>query len=223
MTKLFVLAPLSISSSIVLFIGLHILTGKSAVVLHSFQEELTVVTLSSGVDRPQENISSAIKSLTLPSPPSPPRSEIPQHIPMPSPQLRAPSLSIPRDSIMASAALEMRGLQDLSFNVDAPSRHATSESNGPITANEGVVPLVYFPPLYPSRARRLSIEGEVTLEFTITKEGLVDEIEVIKSTPSRIFDSAAQRAVSKWKFAPKKEDGKKVAQRVIQTIRFDLK
>ncbi|MCP3925989.1 MAG: TonB family protein, partial [Desulfobacterales bacterium] len=38
-------------------------------------------------------------------------------------------------------------------------------------------------PVYPYRARRLNIEGEVVLKFVVTSKGDVSDIKVVKSTP----------------------------------------
>ncbi|RME35089.1 MAG: energy transducer TonB [Gammaproteobacteria bacterium] len=91
-----------------------------------------------------------------------------------------------------------------------------------IEAPETAVPTYRVPPVYPPRALRAGIEGSVTVEFTITPEGEVADPEIVKADPPKIFDRAVLRAIRKWKFQPKIVDGKPVARRAVQVIRFTL-
>ena len=78
------------------------------------------------------------------------------------------------------------------------------------------------PPQYPYSARRRGIEGWVRVSFTVTETGLVRDAVVLESEPRDIFDRAALRAVSKWKFKPRVVDGKPVASQAIQIVDFKL-
>ena len=91
---------------------------------------------------------------------------------------------------------------------------------GKISSN--VIPLVRIPPQYPMRAARRNIEGWVKVEFTITESGTVKDAVVVESQPSDIFDQAALRAISKWKFKAKIIDGEAFEQRAIQVLQFKL-
>jgi protein TonB len=62
-------------------------------------------------------------------------------------------------------------------------------------------------PQYPGTPVRRELEGDVTLEFTITKSGNVRDIRVISSTNSR-FERSAARAVGRWKYEPCIIDGR---------------
>lgn len=50
-------------------------------------------------------------------------------------------------------------------------------------------------------------EGLVELEFTVTENGRVKNIEVIHSQPEGVFDAAAAEALSLWIFSPVVFDG----------------
>lgn len=91
---------------------------------------------------------------------------------------------------------------------------------GKISTN--VIPLVRIPPTYPMRASRRRIEGWVKVEFTITKEGTVKDAVVINSKPSSIFNSAALKAIKRWKFKPHIIAGEAYEQRAVQTLEFKL-
>jgi len=88
-----------------------------------------------------------------------------------------------------------------------------------------VLPIVRVEPIYPSRAMSRGIEGYVILEFTVLASGAVDEnsIVVLEGQPEGMFDSAAIRAVRKWKYRPKIENGQPVPQYGIRTkLTFQL-
>ena len=78
-------------------------------------------------------------------------------------------------------------------------------------ADSGITPLVRIEPEYPPRAKQQGIEGWVELEFTISPVGTVQDAEVIRAKPSLVFDRAALRAIRKWKYNPKIDNGVAVA------------
>ncbi len=81
---------------------------------------------------------------------------------------------------------------------------------GLATADSDVAPMVRVLPQYPARAQERGIEGYVIVEFTIAVDGTVKDAIVLDSQPSKIFDRAALRAIRKWKYKPKVEDGQAV-------------
>jgi len=56
-------------------------------------------------------------------------------------------------------------------------------------------------PIYPDPARIKRIQGLVILEATITTDGRVEELQVLRS-PSSLLSDAAIAAVSKWRYLP---------------------
>ncbi len=90
-------------------------------------------------------------------------------------------------------------------------------------SDRDVVPLVRVDPEYPPRARQQGIEGWVEIEFTITPVGTIQDAVVIASNPSFVFDRAALRAVRKWRYNPKIENGVAIARPGIQVrLRFEI-
>ncbi len=71
------------------------------------------------------------------------------------------------------------------------------------------LPVFRVSPRYPHRALQRGIEGHVLLEFTVTKTGSVQDAKVIESFPPGIFDRAAIRAASKFRYEPKVVDGER--------------
>jgi periplasmic protein TonB len=92
-----------------------------------------------------------------------------------------------------------------------------------VKASRGLVPLVRVPPKYPRRAAQRGVEGWVKVQFVITVAGRVKDAKVVGSSPSGVFDRAALKAISKWKFKAKVIKGQRVEQIAIQTLQFKLK
>jgi protein TonB len=49
--------------------------------------------------------------------------------------------------------------------------------------------------------------GYVVVKFNITESGRVADVVVVESSANGVFDSAAQAAVRKWMYEPRKENG----------------
>jgi protein TonB len=91
------------------------------------------------------------------------------------------------------------------------------------SGDSDIVPLVRVEPIYPQRAAQRGIEGWVEVEFTITAAGTVKNPRVTAFEPSSVFNRAALKAIRKWKYNPKVEDGKAVERPgVRQRLRFTL-
>lgn len=58
------------------------------------------------------------------------------------------------------------------------------------------------PPEFPRRARVAGIEGHVTLQFNVNRDGSVTDAEITESSPPRIFDRAALKAINRWRYDP---------------------
>ncbi|WP_226661454.1 energy transducer TonB [Microbulbifer aggregans] len=88
-----------------------------------------------------------------------------------------------------------------------------SESNGPDTRSfdDSYKPIVKIAPRYPTNALKSGIEGYVVLEFTVNAQGSVETPRVIEAVPANIFDEAAKKAVSKYKYKPKYDKDGRIA------------
>ncbi len=81
-----------------------------------------------------------------------------------------------------------------------------------------VIPLVRIPPDYPPRALSRELEGWVLVRFTITETGTVKDPVVVEAEPANIFDEAALRAIARWRYNPKIENGVAVERVGVQTV-----
>jgi len=112
----------------------------------------------------------------------------------------------PPDLTMAKSSKPSQDMGDMAFAIDVDVE--VGGTNIAIAASDSdVVPIVRVNPQYPLRASERGIEGWVEVEFTISKSGTVKEPRVLNSHPSSIFDRAALKAIKKWKYNPKIEDG----------------
>jgi protein TonB len=138
--------------------------------------------------------------------------------PPPQQQPVSPSMSLPDyDGAPVSVAVQ----------VDRPAIGKTFElTGGPslgAPSDTDTIPLVRINPIYPRRAAERRIEGWVVVKFSINEQGMVENPEVVDADPRGIFESAAIRAIRKWKYRPKIEGGKPVKRRGISVkLTFDL-
>ncbi len=93
-----------------------------------------------------------------------------------------------------------------------------------LSASDGeYLPIVKVAPIYPRRAQTRGIEGWVLLRFTVTETGSVIDPEVIDAEPAGIFDSAAKKAVERFKYKPRVVNGRaQVVHNVEHLITFEL-
>lgn len=99
----------------------------------------------------------------------------------------------------------------------------SSDSTAPASIERDILPLVTIPPDYPPEALRQGTEGWVLVEFTITAEGSVRDAVVVRSDPPGVFDESALRAIVRWRYNPRDENGVAVERKGVQTeLRFEL-
>ena len=128
----------------------------------------------------------------------------------------------PPDLSMARSNKPTQDMGDMTFAIDVDVDLGGTNIN--IAASDSdVVPIVRVTPQYPLRASERGIEGWVEVQFTISKLGTVKDPAVINSHPSSIFDRSALKAIRKWKYNPKIEDGEPVERPGVKVrLRFDL-
>ncbi len=83
------------------------------------------------------------------------------------------------------------------------------------------MPLHTVVPVYPEKARRERIEGEVQVCFEITREGRTRRVAVRKST-HRVFEKPARHAAKQSTYVPLPEDVELPVIKTCRTFRFSL-
>ena len=121
----------------------------------------------------------------------------------------------PPDLQLNRAARPDQGLEGMDFTSSVGMELEGAPSIGMIASDADVVPVVRVNPQYPPRAAERGIEGWVELVFTVSTAGAVQDAEILDAQPANVFNRAALRAVRKWKYNPKIEDGKPVVRRAV--------
>jgi TonB family protein len=78
----------------------------------------------------------------------------------------------------------------------------------------------FVKPVYPPDAQVRGLSGLVELEFTVTPDGKVSDIQVQAAEPRGVFEQAAIDALSQNRYEPVQHDGVAIAQRVRIKLRF---
>jgi protein TonB len=111
-------------------------------------------------------------------------------------------------------------LTRLESQVDAALERAAFEAD--IVLANTLARAKYVEPRYPAAALRKAQEGWVDMDFTVAADGSVTDIAVRGSDPAGVFEGAAMKAVSQWRFVPVKRNGRAVEQRARLRMRFDV-
>lgn len=87
-----------------------------------------------------------------------------------------------------------------------------------------VIPIVRIEPNFPREALLNGVSGHVVVSFTIMEDGSVEpgSARVTESSPPRMFDREAIRAIARWKFKPRVIDGRPVKRPATQRLDFKL-
>lgn len=137
------------------------------------------------------------------------------------PQAPAPFKGL--DTALSGIDLGLLGLGDNDRNLDESLIGKTG--NAVMTAD-----LVDVPPKpitrgsfkYPPAAKKNGVKGYVVLSVLVETDGSVNQVQVLESNPSGIFDAAALQGIRAWHFEPAKYKGDTVRVWAKQKIRFDL-
>ena len=115
-------------------------------------------------------------------------------------------------------AANTSGLNGMS--IDVPDIDFDIGIGSDIAIARELTPLVRVPPEYPISALARGTEGYVILRFTVTESGSVEDPEVLRAEPPRVFNRAALRAVLRFKYQPQFVDGKPVRVKTYTRLTF---
>ncbi|WP_203342664.1 energy transducer TonB [Vibrio diabolicus] len=145
---------------------------------------------------------------SVPEQPEPPQAPEPMDLSQADTQMEPMSQMTPVSALGLNTALE-------GIAIRAPNLKGTM-------GNQQALPLYRVDPRYPSKALKRRVEGYVIMRFTIDATGRPKDIEVIEAEPERMFEREAIRALKKWKYQPKVEDGVSIEQ-FGQTAKVEFK
>ncbi|HHF3130641.1 TPA: energy transducer TonB [Vibrio diabolicus] len=145
---------------------------------------------------------------SVPEQPEPLQAPEPMDLSQADTQMEPMSQMTPVSALGLNTALE-------GIAISAPNLKGTM-------GNQQALPLYRVDPRYPSKALKRRVEGYVIMRFTIDATGRPKDIEVIEAEPQRMFEREAIRALKKWKYQPKVEDGVSIEQ-YGQTAKVEFK
>jgi protein TonB len=165
-----------------------------------------------------EPIGVSLVSLT---PPAPPRSEEVKEAPPPEPPARpdfAPDLVQPGLGELGGPSLAV------SINVAAVRRETAAADFIFDSSDLDRAPeiIARINPEYPYQARERGLEGYVAVKVLVGKDGVVRQVNILKSKPSGVFDQAVRKAVANWRFQPGQVGGEPVTAWITTTLHFRL-
>jgi len=125
-----------------------------------------------------------------------------------------PVINLPRSSIELVETTEL-----INTGIE---RANTGVTLGSLDLGGGPIKLVAVAPVYPSSALRRNLEGYVDVQFDIDRAGTTSNIRILQSTSS-LFHNAVIRAVSRWKYRPKMQDGNAMpVVNVVERVSFKI-
>ncbi len=125
----------------------------------------------------------------------------------PPPVPEVPQMDFAKGSVENNVA-------QLTPTVDASS--AMSKMKMTAGTDRDIVPLVRINPDYPPRALSRGLQGWVIVQFTISATGTVKDQKVVDSS-NEVFNDAALKAIARWRYNPKVEEGVAVERKGVQT------
>jgi protein TonB len=94
---------------------------------------------------------------------------------------------------------------------------------GPADRPASGIAATHTVPVYPTLARRLGVEGKVTLRLTVMPDGHVGQADIVTSSGRRDLDQAAQAwIVGHWTYSPAIRGGVPAASQVMAAVEFTL-
>jgi len=154
-------------------------------------------------------------------------SPAPDPPPLQTPVLHALSLSaLPTQSSPMNLKVNLRVGKAPSpgavARVPAPQRPGTRTRFGLDEVDQRPVSLAALKPNYPYKAKRMGIEGYVTVQFLVDRNGRPQDLKIVAAEPEGIFDESVAKTVPRWRFKPGRKAGQPVDTWVEMTIRFEL-
>lgn len=132
--------------------------------------------------------------------------------PPPTPVIPRESADLPQESLVTIVG----PLPDF----DTP--RITSSNVSIDVSDRNAQPLVRIPPSYPPRLNERGIEGRCTMQFDVSPDGAPMNIRATACTHSG-FERPSTRAIERWRYSPKIQDGVAVARYgVVTDIDFNL-
>lgn len=138
----------------------------------------------------------------------------------------------PKENLAGTTQPGIAGAKDVSTAVVAPAiSTAGSGGSKPVSSSRSIVQsgsagimaanLIWSPtPAYPAAASKAKVEGEVTVNALVGKDGNVLTATVVSGPP--LLREAALKAVEQWQYHPYLISGKPAVMATTAIIQFEL-
>ena len=153
-------------------------------------------------------------------PPSQPLSEVKPKVETLAPSISTAVVSVPDTSLPTS--------NKATSNTVQPSVQIYPQVS-PSTSTVSVMPPQFGAaylnnpkPAYPPSARRMGMEGVVTLKVLVSREGRAVKIDISRSSGYKLLDKAAAEAIKNWRFVPARQGDTPIEEWVLVPIAFRL-
>ena len=182
------------------------------------------------VSLPEETMpQQMVEVLLVASPPSPITAPKPPQVARTSPKIPAPSRDLAKNA--ASQALQQevsapaKEVNTAAEDGNAKTTISNTSAVSAATISAPVFDAAYLrnpAPQYPARAKQRGMEGTVMLSVLVLASGKASEVRVASSSGHVLLDTAAMRAVERWRFVPAKRQGSAVDAEVIVPVEYRL-
>ena len=178
--------------------------GATALIITSFLFYLMQFLIRNDLDPVPADVFKPISLDFVNEPPEEPRPETMKIEPFLPPEDPPPA---PEPAPVATGSLGE------TLTVTGPADDFGKMLDGPEWFGPGttdIIALAKVQPVYPPGAKRMGIEGYVIVEFTVTGTGTTKDVKVVAADPPGVFDRAALRAASRFKYKPRILENKPV-------------
>lgn len=146
--------------------------------------------------------------------------EVPEVVSAPQPVIKDQPVIQEKSEPVTSSAQEM---QDQSSDVAGLQKETKPTITTTSNTNTTTVPYYKVKPKYPKDALESNIEGHVLLKIDILEDGSVENIKVTGGDKVAVFESAATRAVAKWKYKAFTDEAGQALKKKDYIVRVDFK
>jgi len=138
--------------------------------------------------------------------------------------LAAAIVALPVFAVPAGAAPALAGLDD---EVSQRLQTTPESERIPVIVDDPTPPppcctqqSVTVPPDYPLLARQMKVQGAVSLQALIARDGTIQELQIMSGP--EILATAAREAVKQWHFKPYLQNGQPVETQARITVNFTI-
>ena len=139
----------------------------------------------------------------------------------PPPPQKTPAYKTPPPVAKAAAAAPVRPASR-SVTPQAPASQAKSSAISTQLPSADAAGLNNKAPVYPLLSRKRKEQGTVWLLLLVSKDGLVTQLKLKKSSGFDRLDQAALQAVKAWKFQPARQQGQPIDYWYELPLKFSL-